>query len=260
MGLKPSRNRIELHHMQIADFTNNSGIILFEGNDLTQDIVCGIDTSFSRNINMQSNSIGCENDEARSILFSDIAAGTLITLYDSPSRSKEDDFVIIYIKRYIGSMYDGQAHYVGTFETDVINNEYISMDFYRNNGLDGKLSYITIELNANPYGNSQIILYEGTSASQNIVCTVPLNSDRFINFKSDGYVCDNDEAKSLIITIYMLPMNLRICEFLHLRITIYIFRNYLINMNGIIEIELHHIQTLLNGSTIHGLLLWRLIN
>ncbi|MCH9692252.1 MAG: hypothetical protein K0U59_09380 [Gammaproteobacteria bacterium] len=118
----------------------DSFITLYEGNDGSQNIVCTIDFNESKTINFQSDALGCDNDEARSAILFMVPAGTLFIVYDSPSGSREDDFTIVRIKQDIPLTYT-----INSFEGNV-NDNYIEMQYFRNNGLDGKISSITIDI------------------------------------------------------------------------------------------------------------------
>jgi hypothetical protein len=43
-----------------------------------------------------------------------------------------------------------------------------------------------------------IDLYEGNNGTQNLVCSIPA-TPRAVNFQNDGFGCDNDEARSLVL-------------------------------------------------------------
>ncbi len=180
---------------EYVEWRNNGGVIFHEGNGGTQDIVCGIGTQLKRSINLQGSDearLGCENDEMRSAILRGIRKGTRIKLYDSPNGDKQDDHAIIDAKRDIGI---DERVVISSFETTSENADY-SIRFLRNNGLDGKVSRIEIDPQPTDFPDSAIVLYEGGGASQNIVCTLPLTSNRFVNFKNDSFGCDNDEARS----------------------------------------------------------------
>ncbi|ATB30016.1 hypothetical protein MEBOL_003471 [Melittangium boletus DSM 14713] len=181
--------------MEYVEWRNNGGVIFYEGDNATQDIVCGIGTQIKRTLNLQSSDearMGCENDEMRSAVLSGIRKGTRIKLYDSPSGDRQDDYAIIDAKRDIGI---DERVVISSLETNSDNADY-TIRFLRNNGLNGKVSRIEVDPQPTDFPDSAIVLYEGGSASQNIVCTLPLTSSTFVNFKNDGYGCDNDEARS----------------------------------------------------------------
>jgi hypothetical protein len=181
--------------LEYVEWRNNGGVIFYEGASGTQDIVCGIGTQLKRAINLQASDearLGCENDEMRSAILRGIRKGTRIKLYDSPSGDRQDDYAIIDAKRDIGI---DERVVISTFEQTSDTADY-SIRFMRNNGLDGKVSRIEVDPQPSDFPDSAVVFYEGNNASQNIVCTLPLKSSMFVNFKNNSYGCDNDEARS----------------------------------------------------------------
>jgi hypothetical protein len=142
---------------------------------------------------------GCENDEIRSIELEGIRAGTRIQLWDSPDADKQDDFTIIDIKRSIPM---GKRVKIDSLEGSSDTFHYRKLAF-RNNGLDGKVSRIVVGRTP-PDGDisdAEIVFYEGNNGSQNIVCTVPLNTSRHFKMGSgnNSFGCDNDEIRSGVV-------------------------------------------------------------
>ncbi|HEX7815560.1 hypothetical protein [Dyella sp.] len=137
-------NYIAIDHIEQGDglpfagVLSQGGVIFYEGNRAMQNIVCGIPGRVTININTQNDSLGCENDEARSARIVGLPAGTRISIYDSPSGSTSDDYTIITLRRNIEDLV------IPTFQQNV-NNADIEMVFRRHNGLDGKVSRIKIE-------------------------------------------------------------------------------------------------------------------
>jgi hypothetical protein len=106
-------------------------ITLYEGNNATQNIVKSYsDSSFAGKVS--------PNDEARSVKLNDVRVGCKITVYDSGSASTNDDYCIIEVKKQV------HEYIVGTFERS-IDDDTVRVTFIRNNGLDGKVSYIRIQ-------------------------------------------------------------------------------------------------------------------
>ena len=169
---------------------SQGGFYFYEKNntDTTGDTVCVLPNSKDWDISLKST--GCENDEARSLKVRGVKAGTRLTLFDSASGNRQDDYAIIVIKKDA----DLGGFSIPSFEQEVDNADY-RLVFSRNNGLDGKVSRIKIERSPpDDYSDSAVVLYEGNNATQNIVCSISLaGNDRF-NFGGD---CDNDEARSL---------------------------------------------------------------
>jgi hypothetical protein len=106
-------------------------IILYEGNNATQNIVKSYqDDSYDGKVS--------PNDEARSLKLYDVRAGCKITVYDNNKASTNDDYCVIEVKRRVSE------YVVGTFERSM-DNDIVRVTFIRNNGLDGKVSYIKIQ-------------------------------------------------------------------------------------------------------------------
>ena len=113
---------------------------MYRGNQMSRGVVCEI------NFSSQCHYIGynfkkyrgCPNDEARSLRLYDTDAGTKITIYDSPSFSRRDDYVTITVLQNIGQLD------ISTLERS-FQNEYVKVRFSRKNGLDGKVSALQIQ-------------------------------------------------------------------------------------------------------------------
>jgi hypothetical protein len=86
---------------------------------------------------------GRPRDEPSPVNFEDpvklvfVAPNTVITVYDSPEKEKEDDYAIILVKRLVGTII------IDHFEQDR-DDENVTVVYIRNNGLNGKVSRITI--------------------------------------------------------------------------------------------------------------------
>ncbi|HXQ99689.1 MAG TPA: hypothetical protein VN798_04805 [Pseudomonas sp.] len=174
-----------------AKALTHGGIYLGEGNnaDSKQDAVCVIPRG-QRTLRLPS--AGCENDEARSLSLSGIDRGTRIKLFDSASGNREDDHVIIDVKRNIGL---DERIVIPSFQQTVDNSHY-QMVYVRNNGLDGKISRIEVSQTPNDYSDAAIALYEGNNATQNLDCVIPFHTGYTIRMKSNRYGCSNDEIRS----------------------------------------------------------------
>ncbi|MGV5526445.1 hypothetical protein [Pseudomonas sp. XP1] len=182
--------------LEYVERHNNGGITAYEGNNLTQSLVCTFSTAFNRSINLQGSDqerLGCENDEMRSFSLSGVKKGTRITFFDSPSGDMQDDYAIVDIKRDIGR---DKVLGINTFEQNVFDNDEYHMVWVKNNGLDGKVSRIKVETDVSgDYSDAKIVLYEAENGGQNNLCTIPLDRNYSFNFPgSQG--CDNDEAVS----------------------------------------------------------------
>lgn len=123
----------------VAMANHPSRIILYEGNNCTQDIVGIIEYTGSYNL---KNYRGW-NDEARSIYFQNTASLNVL-VFDSPSGDRGDDWSEIY--------YSSPGDYcIWSFEEDEIAQTNSagggwSLTYHSNNGLDGKVSRIEVYL------------------------------------------------------------------------------------------------------------------
>ncbi|WP_268798662.1 PI-PLC domain-containing protein [Pseudomonas huanghezhanensis] len=173
---------------------NNGGIYFYEdvNANKAQDAVCVIPATHGV-VNLKAN--GCENDEAKSLTLSGVAKGTRITLFDSPSGNKQDDHLIIDVKRDIGI----QEHVLlPNFESHH-NNEHYQAVYNRNNGLNGKLSRINIGGTPTGFADSSVAFYEGGNASQNLDCVIPFAHGYNLKMKNNAFGCSNDEIRSAVI-------------------------------------------------------------
>lgn len=121
--------------LEFAGVKTNGGLVLYEGNNVSQDVVCGIPAAPSRTLQFKVN--GCENDEARSGRLENVPAGTEFHLYDSPSGSTSDDYAVLKTKRGVARVD------IPSFEKSVETDEY-QLTFHRYNGLDGKISRVEV--------------------------------------------------------------------------------------------------------------------
>ena len=160
---------------------------LHEGNNAQQNLVCSL-TGVNKTIDFTASS-GCANDEARSLVLYNFPANKAILLFDSPSGEREDDWVFIRTKRNI------TQKVIPSFERNNQDSD-IEMFYFRNNGLDGKVSRLEIKDPSDVTGF--IAFYEGNNGTQNKVCELPIR-DRTINFQNHNS-CDNDEARSAVLT------------------------------------------------------------
>lgn len=86
------------------------------------------------------------NDKARSMGLLNVPAGVVICVYDDPGGSTSDDWCEITVLRNTPAE---SVWPVNTFE-QTQTDEYVSQVFHRNNGLDGKVSFITVAVAAPP--------------------------------------------------------------------------------------------------------------
>ena len=116
-------------------------IVLYEGNDATQDNVCTVSTTSDKTCKFKEGDedCGCVNDEARSAKLTWVKPGTTIKVYDDPGGDPdEDDWTEIKVKRLF------KSKTIGTFE-DSYENDYVKVTWHEDNGLDGKVSHMKID-------------------------------------------------------------------------------------------------------------------
>eukprot|EP01083_Nonionella_stella_P204926 746695_1 len=138
---------ITLHILAILFLINeihvDAQVILYEGDGASQSIVCTL-WLYNREINFKSsNNYGCDNDETRSLKIMSAKAGTKITLWDNPDGKTDDDFYVIDVLKDITS-----PQTVEHYETNM-DTYYIRGRYYRDNGLNGKVSRIKITVPSN---------------------------------------------------------------------------------------------------------------
>lgn len=184
----------KVSYVSITDYTPEPMILLYEGNNATQNLICAIpvkDPIGHVNFN-PSNVYACQNDEARSLKLLDMQAGAEYALFDSGYGSTNSPFVTITIKK------DFTSKIINSFENSFEDDE-VKVTYCCGGTLDGKVSSIS---DVGGISASRIIFYEGDDATQDVVCTIPLdNSVGHVNFtnSSNIYNCDNDEARSAIL-------------------------------------------------------------
>lgn len=121
-------------------------VILYEGNNATQDVVAIIDVNTNRNINFTQSSC-CQNDEARSARLFNMRAGQQIALYDSSNpncngicEDTRDDWIIITVLRNFNQRtidsFEPNPRNSGVF----INDDFIRAEYGNGGNLNGKVS------------------------------------------------------------------------------------------------------------------------
>jgi hypothetical protein len=108
----------------------------YEGNDASQDRICTLSTEKSDYWHCKKHSGW--NDEARSVKLCNVRPGTKIYVYDDSDGKTDDDWTEIRVKRFSGKII------VKTFEKDR-NDDKVWVDYHKDNGLDGKVSYIKVK-------------------------------------------------------------------------------------------------------------------
>ena len=211
VGVRKVPNYFVLDFLEVGDAfaysaaLTSGGVYFYEENDgeseghpfiparslNNKDVVCVLPMSMEWDIKLGST--GCENDEARSLALRGVKKGTSIKVYDSPGASKGDDYAVIEVKRDIRL---DERVVVPSFEKSYSNND-VSVESFYKNGLDGKVSHITIE----PTTGSVDPKIEFRDDEGNFVCSVPAFSDISFEMKSGNeYGCGNDAVQSLTLT------------------------------------------------------------
>lgn len=114
-------------------------VVFFEGNNGTQD-GWPLSTEFNQSYDLKDGGSPVPNDEARSCTIVDAAAGTVITVYDSPDGSQDDDWAQITVNQNITS-----PVVVNTFENSTsYGGGAVTVTYHKDNGLDGKVSRIVV--------------------------------------------------------------------------------------------------------------------
>lgn len=188
IGINNYRNGDTLPYTQAL---SQGGIYLWEQDNANTagDTVCVIPRR-AQTLRLPAN--GCENDEARSLSLTGIAKGTRITLFDNASGDRQDDHLIIDVKRDIGM---NEKVVIGSFEASRTTDAYKAV-FVRNNGLAGKVSRVEVGTTPVDFSDASIALYEGNNATQNLDCVVPFHYGHTVKMKSNGFGCSNDEIRS----------------------------------------------------------------
>jgi len=159
---------------------------LYEGNNASQNLVCSLNLTQGLSVDLVTNTV-CNSDEARSLVVHDLEVGTILRLYDNRRANREDDWV------EIQPLVRLDREVIGSLETSYSNGR-VRVTYFRNNSLDGKVSRLEVRSADDIAG--VVSFYEGRNGTQNKLCDRNLH-DRTIKF---GGACDNDEAKSLVLT------------------------------------------------------------
>lgn len=191
---------------QYASALSQGGVYFYENNNGTseahpnkspessssKDVVCVLPTSLEWDIRL--NSMGCENDEIRSLALRGIKKDTSIKLFDSPKESKSDDYTVIHVLRDIGL---NERVVIDTLEESYKDAD-VDVTYNKHNGLDGKVSHITIE----PVTGSTMPKIKFADDRGNAVCSVPIAGAASFEMggNGDSYGCSNDDAQSLELT------------------------------------------------------------
>ncbi len=113
------------------------GIALYSGNDCKESIV-GVTDGASGQLIQFTTDDRFQNDRARSLLFRKLKPGTIIRLFDDPAGNTGDDWVEILVKQEV------EGYCVISFESS-FEDIVIKVTFSQVNGLDGKVSLMTVD-------------------------------------------------------------------------------------------------------------------
>lgn len=175
--------------IEVAGALHEPLIDLFEGNDGSQNRVCTI-TGRPASMNFKSAGSACANDEARSLVLHRIPVGTVVRVYDDPDGRRRDDWSEIEITELRDFIV------VPSFQRPIDSGP-IKLRYFRNDGLDGKVS--RLEIGSATRTSGILSFYEGANATQNKVCDLDVRPGAAVRFGS-GNECANDEARSLVLT------------------------------------------------------------
>ena len=104
--------------------------------------MCSFSTAFDRTWSLVAlPRMGCENDDIRSLEFRGARQGQRVTLYDSSDGKQDDDYTVIDILQDIPW---NTPWVVSSLEQDV-DTPWLRVRHRHVNGLDGKVSRITVE-------------------------------------------------------------------------------------------------------------------
>lgn len=124
---------------------------LYEGELAKQNTVCSIpitEQPYFRQFYFQKHEGECRNDEARSLSFENIPAGTVVRLYDDPKCGVNDDWVEFIILKRVAYTYNWKFEF-SNVDTKYGDGEPVySQTYHRVNGLDGKVSCMVISVPA----------------------------------------------------------------------------------------------------------------
>lgn len=205
-------NYIALDFTQVGDAIpyagalTEGGVYFYEKNDgyseaypdtrpgalTSDDVVCVLPTSVEWDVRLKA--AGCENDEARSLALRGVKKGTSIKLFDKPDSSKSDDWVEIEVLRDIALT---ERVVVGTFEKSYSDRD-VKVTSHPHNGLDGKVSHITIE----PVTGSVTPKLSLGDQEGDIFCNVPVDATLSFELGSgaDHWGCKNDQAATAVLS------------------------------------------------------------
>lgn len=110
-------------------------IRLMEGNNGTQNAKG--ECCDKKGTVMKKGDKGFTNDDARSLLLLNVRKGAAIRIFDSPDGDTGDDYTEIVVLKEV------QEYCVGSFER-TYTDDTVRVTYHPNNGLDGKVSRVTV--------------------------------------------------------------------------------------------------------------------
>jgi len=81
---------------EVAEVLTDGGFVFYSANRVEGDVVCGIGAGRMHRVGRGE--MGCENDEARSVLLVSVNPETRLEVYDSPFGETDDDYSILTTK------------------------------------------------------------------------------------------------------------------------------------------------------------------
>ena len=102
---------------------------------------CGaVPTSKSTSWDLKDSNGPVTNDEVVACILMDVPKGTVITLYDSPSASPDDDYTTITVLQNI------YQFTIESIEEGSTSTMPVQIDYHKKNGLNGKVSFIQVDV------------------------------------------------------------------------------------------------------------------
>ena len=166
----------------------DGGVVeLYEGNGASQDHVGTTHDRRVQKINFKGNRRIEKlfvNDEARSMVLRYPRVGTRITLFDSPSAKRNDDYTVIVVKKTAPKIV------IHSFEDEDLRDdtkELISLEYHKDNGLDGKVSHMEISPGSDPAAGTDVARYEAVEQElQRAFDSWPKKRDNAYEWQSQG--------------------------------------------------------------------------
>ncbi|MBO6826489.1 MAG: ricin-type beta-trefoil lectin domain protein [Sneathiella sp.] len=215
---KISRVKVTAGAPRQVEFPND--LIFYSGNNCGGNVVGALNSRKAQQVNCQKSG-SCKNDDARSLKIMPWARPARISVYDSPSASRGDDFSHVYYRKYrspgagpvcVNSF--ERAWWPSNHKGELKSATDLAVIHMPKNGLDGKISNIHVDPNeANPGvpWEPDILLYEGNNCSQDIVGQFKSRERVSVNCKKDNR-CPNDEARSILLQPWASPSEVKVYD------------------------------------------------